>query len=367
MTLSLENQLLLRKKQNNFRQLTPVLPLIDFSSNDYLGLARSSDLMDSIILEQHRLPNDLKGFGSTGSRLLSGNSQYAQDLENTIAAFHAFDSGVIFNCGYMANVGLLSTVARQIDTIFFDSRVHASTRDGIRLSRAQSYPFKHNNLAHLEQRLKNGSAKGNRFICIESIYSTSGKRAPLVDISTLAKRYDAHLIVDEAHAVGVYGPKGRGLVAEADLHSSTFALIVTFGKALGTHGAIVLGRRGLIDSLINFATPFIYTTALPFFSFAAIKCSYDYFPKCEPERSRLHRLIDQCNKIYAESSGTQIQSIKMNGNKEARYMAQKLAKTGFDVKPLLSPTVQRGHEILRICLHSFNTKNELQTLMEIVS
>lgn len=341
----LKNKLATRKKHGNLRRLTTFENLIDFASNDYLGLARSPKLASLVTSECSKYIQN----GSTGSRLLTGNSIYAQDLEAKIAAFHGFEAGLLFNCGYMANVGLLSTVAAREDCIFFDAEVHASTRDGIILSKAAAYPFRHNDTEHLENRLKNCASKGNRFICIESIYSTDGSLAPLKEICRLAKEYEAYLIVDEAHAVGVSGSQGRGLVTE---HSDVFAVTITFGKALGCHGALVLGSHTLKQSLINFATPYIYTTALPFHSLAAINCSYDLFPGMGLERKFIQRLAP-----------SHIQSVPVNGNEAAKKLAHKIRKAGFDVRPLLSPTVKRGKEVLRICLHAFNTENEWKTLL----
>lgn len=365
MTLRLKNKLLKREKYGNLRQLNVSQNLIDFCSNDYLGLARSLNLADLVSQESSKHKTFLNGLSSTGSRLLTGNSGYAQDLEQKIAAFHGFEAGLLFNCGYMANLGLLSTIADKADFIFFDSKIHASTRDGICLSQANAFPFKHNDIAHLENRLKNCTTKGDRFICIESIYSTDGSIAPLEEICRLAKEYEAHLIVDEAHAVGAWGYQGRGLVAELNLCSSVFAQITTFGKAIGTQGAIVLGSQILKQSLINFATAYVYTTALPLYSLAAINCSYNLFKEMEKERKHLQMLIQIYRDLIPNASKTHIQSIPIKGNKAAKELSQKLARKGFDVKPLLSPTVQRGKEVLRICLHAFNTENELKTLLDI--
>lgn len=360
----LKNRLLKRKALGNLRQLKLTGSLIDFSSNDYLGLARSSELAKSVLQEWQMHSNHLSGFGSTGSRLLTGNSRYTQDLEDRIAKFHGYKAGVLFSCGYMANLGLLSAIGSPESVFFFDAGVHASTRDGIRLSQARAFPFKHNNLEHLEQRLKNSSLSGDRFICIESIYSTDGSTAPLLEISQLAQKYGAHLIVDEAHAVGVCGPHGRGLIAEYQLTSQVFAQITTFGKALGTYGAIVLGNPTLKQVLINFATSYIYTTALPFQALAAIKCSYAVFPKMEKERQHLQNLIRIFHESYRSFSTTPIQSVPIAGNKAIKCAAQILTALGFDVRPLLSPTVQQGQELLRICLHAFNTESELALLLK---
>jgi 8-amino-7-oxononanoate synthase len=363
MTLHLENRLLKRTKLGNLRTLKIAQPIIDFSSNDYLGLARSPQLAISVFQEWEMHLSHLNGLGSTGSRLLTGNSLYAQDLEEKIAKFHGYETGVLFSCGYMANVGLLTAIANQESVIFYDAAVHASTHDGIRLSRAKAFPFRHNDLEHLENRLKSSPSQRDRFICIESIYSTDGSMAPLPEISQLARVYEAHLILDEAHAVGACGPKGRGLIAEHNLTAHIFAQVTTFGKALGTYGAIVLGNHTLRQTLINFATSYIYTTALPFQTLAAIKCSYDLFPEMDPERDQLQKLIQMFRAFCPSSSISHIQSIPIKGNEAVKQAAQDIFKQGFDTRPLMSPTVQRGHEVLRVCLHAFNTDDELAQLI----
>lgn len=363
MTLNLQSRLQKRNILGNLRRLQIIETPIDFSSNDYLGLARSEELRENLLQEWKMQLTHLNGLGSTGSRLLTGNSVYAEELEQKIAKFHGYETGLLFNCGYMANVGLVSAITGEESVIFFDAAVHASTHDGIRLSGAKAFPFRHNDVEHLENRLKNCTSLGDRFICIESIYSTDGSMAPLTEISHLARRYEAHLIVDEAHAVGVCGPKGRGLVAENNLTNHVLAQVITFGKALGTYGAIVLGSQTLKDTLINFATSYIYTTALPLQSLLAIKCSYDLYPEMNRHRDQIKKLIEVFRSCYESTSRTHIQSVLVEGNESVKKVAKSLIKEGFDVRPLLSPTVKRGHEALRVCLHAFNTENELLQLM----
>lgn len=364
MTSHLMDKLLKRTKQGNLRTLKTARAAIDFSSNDYLGLARSPQLAISVLNDWENHLSHFNGLGSTGSRLLTGNSLYAQELEANIAKFHDQEAGLLFNCGYMANVGLFSAITNKNSVIFYDTAVHASTYDGIRLSRAKAFPFRHNDLDHLENRLNRCSLKGERFICIESIYSTDGSIAHLAEISHLARKYGAYLIVDEAHAVGACGTNGRGLVADHNLTADVFAQVLTFGKALGTQGAIILGNNTLKQALINFATSFIYTTALPFQTLAAIKCSYDLFPKMDRERDRLQKLIQIFRAFYPNSHLSHIQSIPIQGNERAKHASHYLSTQGFDVRPLMSPTVQRGHEVLRICLHAFNTESEVISLIK---
>jgi len=358
----LEARLLRRSQAGNLRQLRLTEPLVDFASNDYLGLARSPHL----ISEVHAAITRLDSLGSTGSRLLTGNLQTTQNLEDEIASFHHYQAGLLFNCGYMANVGLISAVCESNDTIFFDAHIHASMHDGIRLSRVQSFPFRHNDLSHLENRLKKCSARGRKIIAIESIYSADGSESPLVDICYLAKKYEANVIVDEAHAVGVCGPNGRGLVAQHGLINDVFAQVITFGKALGTFGAIVLGSDTLKRTLINFARSYMYTTALPSYAIEAIRCSYQVFPKLEAERESIKQLIQLFKANSQQASQTHIQSIKIKGNEAVQQMSHQLALHGFEVRSLMSPTVQRGHEVLRICLHAFNTENEVRRLLSCI-
>lgn len=363
MTLARDKRLEQRKIKGNLRELCLTPPLIDFASNDTLGLARCALLKTAWIEEWKKNSSPLNGLGSTGSRLLTGNSAYAQALEMRIAAFHGYSAALLFGSGYMANLGLLSAIASEKSTLLFDANVHASTRDGIRLSRAAAFPFRHNDLEHLEKRLK--ECKSECFICVESLYSTDGSMAPLKELCALANQYSAHLIVDEAHATGVFGPQGRGLCH--DLTAHIFAHVVTFGKALGTYGAIVLGSPLLKKRLINFANSCIYTTALPLQMLAAIYCTYERFPEMEKERDALFRLIALWQSKCPSSSLSHIQPIPMPGNLNAKNLAQKCRTLGFDIRPLLSPTVRRGEEILRIALHAFNSEEEVRELLCLIS
>ena len=350
MPAACKERLAKRRSAGNFRELILPNDLIDFASNDYLGVAKSCRLMTAPMS------------GSTGSRLLTGNSSYAEALEKKIAEFHGFETALLFNCGFMANGGLLSAIAGDNDVIFFDQEVHASTRIGLKLTLAKSYPFKHNDLDHLERRLQRSACLKERFIAVEAIYSTNGSLAPLRGICQLAEKYEASVIVDEAHSVGIIGSMGRGAVAAHRLTGSVFANVVTFGKAFGAFGAAILGSRLLKESLINFAPSYIYTTALPFSVLHSIDQSYEIMAALEKERHHLSRLIE----MFPHSSGTPIQSHVIGGNLAVKKAAERLKRNGFDVRPLMSPTVQRGGEALRICLHSFNTEEEVKRLCELL-
>ncbi|PCH91282.1 MAG: 8-amino-7-oxononanoate synthase [Bacteroidetes bacterium] len=364
----LSSKLELRESKGLLRQLSAESDLIDFCSNDYLGFARSKELMDKVSAE---LKKELKAGGSTGSRLITGNSQYAEDLEVFLAEYHQAEAGLIFNSGYDANLGLISAIPGRNDTIIHDELVHASVRDGIRLGLTKSYAFKHNDLSHLETQLKR--AENAIFVVVESVYSMDGDLAPLKEICFLCKKYKAHLIVDEAHATGVFGMKGEGRVVELDLQSQVFARVHTFGKAIGGHGAVVLGSSNLRDYLMNFARSFVYTTALPKHSLVWIKNAYDTMSKINYKKlitSELQVLfktkIQQVVSSPSFDVFSPIISINIGDSMRTKSLAKSVQKDGFDVRAILSPTVPMGTERLRICLHTFNSKTEVGQLAELL-
>lgn len=353
-----------RQANGAYRVLKPENDLVDFCSNDYLGFARSSILRK--LVDEEIQANAYYFNGSTGSRLLSGNTAYAEKLEQEIAAFHQSEAGLIYNSGYDANLGLFSSLLQKGDTIIMDELAHASIIDGARLSFANRYNFRHNDLQNLEEKLRN--AKGNCYVVIESVYSMDGDTAPVREIQELTERFGAKLIVDEAHAVGLYK---KGLVCQLGLEHRIFARVVTFGKALGCHGAIVLGSTLLREYLINFSRSFIYTTAAPFHQLAAVKMAYQLLGTADDEIKKLKDNISLFKKLlsYNKSltiipSDSAIQCIILGDNNKARKMAAQLQNTGLDVRPILSPTVPQGTERLRICLHAFNTTDEIKLLAD---
>lgn len=372
----------MRREEGLFRKLPADNDRIDFSSNDYLGFARSPELKKLVDAELDSLSIPGKtGFGSTGSRLLTGDSRYAAELERFIAGYHRADAGLIFNSGYAANIGLLSSVARKGDVVLYDELSHASIYDGVRLSKAESFPFKHNDVAHLEERLKffrSRSAPGAAlpqeiFVVVESVYSMDGDFAPLIEIASLCEDYQANLIVDEAHATGIFGNKGEGKVAELGLEDSVFARVHTFGKALGGHGAIVLGGEALKDYLVNFSRAFIYTTALPLHALVVIKSAYILLQSISNNmfnfNNLIHSFIDNVDIQKMPGflkSYSPIQSLVIAGNEQVKEVAVRVQADGYDVRPILSPTVPRGKERIRICLHAFNTEEEIKGLFHSV-
>ena len=339
---------------------------VDFSSNDYLGLSRSAELADRI--EARLAGQGAVRLGSTGSRLISGNSAGIEALEAQIARFHKAPASLLFGSGYAANTGVFSCLLGAGDTLILDELIHASMIDGARLSKADRIVFKHNDLESLEQALH--QAKGTKVIGIESVYSMDGDVAPLQDIVALAEQVDAAVVIDEAHSTGVMGPDGSGLVVAQGLEERIFARVHTFGKAVGLHGAAVVGSNLMRDYLMNFARPFVYATAPSPHMVAAISAAYDLLPGIEAEREKLFGLIKYFRRRLVESrhqwldSTTWIQALIVPGNAKVRGIADELRSRGFWTVPIVSPTVPVGMERIRLCLHSFNTEAEIDQLHE---
>jgi len=359
-----------REIAGNMRQLRTNYAPVDFFSNDYLGLVTNGTLASLM----HPFPIDIHATGSTGSRLLSGNSERAEQLEQTIAGFHNAEAALLFNSGYDANVGLLSAVAGRHTTVLSDELCHASIIDGIRLSQCQRrYKFQHNDLSDLEGKLKRHKDGGPMIVVIESVYSMDGDMAPLQDIAELCGVHNAQLIVDEAHATGVVGRHGEGLVCTLGIQNKVFARIHTFGKALGCHGAAVVGNELLKQYLVNFARSFIYTTALPGHAVHAAYCAYQYLAEHSFTNQPLHELVAHFRGTISRSgsegwkeSNSQIQALVVGDNERCRQLASKLQSAGLQINPILHPTVPLGMERLRICLHTFNTRQQIDDLFVIL-
>jgi 8-amino-7-oxononanoate synthase len=356
-----------RREQHALRSLRlPQRKAIDLCSNDYLGIATNKLV--------HMDPEEGKSLrtGSTGSRLLSGNYELIEEAESVIASFHEAEAALIFNSGYDANLGLLSCVPQRNDIVLYDSLSHASLRDGIRLSFATSFSFQHNDLQDLEKKLEIHGHKEDRnvFVVTESVFSMDGDLAPLKEMVLLCKKTNARLIVDEAHATGVIGKMGEGLVQQLHLQGECLARIHTFGKALGVHGAAILGSTSLKQYLVNFSRPFIYTTALPEVAIEHILQSYKIFPGLIEERNNLGTLAEVFQSLSFKhqkfNSSTPIQGIIIPGNEMARAAAEMLQLNRFDIRAILYPSVPKGMERLRIVLHSFNTVEQIIQLEELL-
>lgn len=354
----LEKKLTHVKKEGRLRQLAPPEGLVDFSSNDYFGWSTNSPRsrhLRKLEGQQHH-----HSLGATGSRLLSGNSELAEGIEQEIAQFHQSEAALLFSSGYMANVGLFSSLGQKGDTYIVDEYIHASIIDGCRLNPAKRYRFKHNDVEDLRKKLHN--SKGRSLVAIESLYSMDGDIAPVQEILALCQEYEAALIVDEAHALGVYG---SGIVQQLGLQDGVFARIITYGKALGCHGSAIVGSQLLRDYLINFCRTFIYSTAMPLHQLLAIQTGYHLLQGAAPNMATLQRkclLFDQAMDLKKETWASPIKTVIKPGNQEVMQLSLDLKKSGFDVRPIRSPTVPAGSERLRICLHTFNTDDEILAL-----
>ncbi len=351
----------------SLRSLADNHTLPDFCSNDYLGFSASSELKEMINSFLSSFPD--YPLGSTGSRLISGNRHFTEELETEIASFHGSGSSLLFNSGYDANLGLFSSLPQRGDTIIVDELAHASIIDGARLSYANRYTFRHNDLQSLEDKLK--AAKGNIYIAVESIYSMDGDEAPLKALADLADTYGAALIVDEAHATGIFGWQGRGLINHYGLQSRIFARVITYGKALGSHGAAILGNNNLKTYLINFARSFIYSTAASFHSHLSIKMAYKMLRESDFQneiRSRIVFFKQEADPVLTKfiPSASPIQSLLVTGNENAQKLASEIRAAGFNVRPILYPAVPVDKERIRICLHTFNSEKEISSLVTLL-
>ena len=371
---SLAQKLQQREASNALRQLSVPNNLIDFASNDYLGFAKSESIFDAT--HQYLLDKNIKINGATGSRLISGNHAIYLEAENFISEFHQSESALIFNSGYDANVGFFGAVPQRNDIILYDELSHASIRDGILMSHAKAYKFEHNDFEDLEKLIlkqpTTNDLSPNIYIVTESVFSMDGDSPNLEDLVQLSEKYNCCLVIDEAHALGVFGKKGEGLIQSLGLQNKVFARIMTFGKGLGCHGAVILGSDELKNFLVNFARSFIYTTGLSPHSVATILVSYQHL---EIENNTLSKLKENINYFNQEKnmlglkplfvrSKSAIQSAIIPGNENVKNIAKQLQEKGFNVKAILSPTVPEGQERLRICLHSFNAKEEITTVLQ---
>ncbi|MQP25161.1 aminotransferase class I/II-fold pyridoxal phosphate-dependent enzyme [Flavobacterium sp. LMO8] len=369
---SLQEKLNKRIADNALRQLTiPSKNRIDFYSNDYLGFAHSEIIFNQA--HQYLLDNNFKINGATGSRLISGNHEVYTIAEDFISNFHQSESALIFNSGYDANVGFFSAVPHRNDIILFDELCHASIRDGIQMSHAKAFKFQHNNREDLENLLLKYQSETNEiYIVTESVFSMDGDAPDMKKLIQISEQYGAYLVIDEAHALGVFGEKGEGLVQSLGFQDKVFARIMTFGKGLGCHGAAVLGSQELKSYLVNFSRSFIYTTGLSPHSVATILIAYQYLEEEKVALAKLKSNIQFFNQqkvqlelksLFAHSESA-IHCAIIPGNEKVKSVAKQLQENGFDVKAILSPTVSEGQERLRFCLHSYNSEQEINTLLQ---
>ena len=324
---------------------------IDFTSNDYLGLAQSKALADAVAQAIARgVP-----VGAGGSRLLRGNHPEHEALEQEAALFFGAETALFFGGGFIANTALMATLPSRGDVIVYDELIHASAHDGMRLSKADAAPARHNNPQSFEDAImvwRAAGGTGQPWIVVESLYSMDGDRAPIDDLASIAKRHEAMLMIDEAHATGVFGPEGRGLAAHLE-GSANVITLHTCGKALGVMGALVLAPRTIRDFLVNRARAFIYATAPSPLVAASVRAALEICRKEPERREKLHQLIaftesELRSKTRFAPSGSQIQPIIVGADSPAVALASAMKARGYDVRAIRPPTVPEGTARLRL-------------------
>jgi 8-amino-7-oxononanoate synthase len=343
---------------------------INLCSNDYLGLAADPRLKRAVIEAVSRA----EAVGSTGSRLLSGNSRAWEELESDFAQFAGTEAALYFGSGYAANVGLLGSVLKHGDVVFSDALNHASLIDGIRLSNAFKVKYPHGDIDFLENALrKHVGGSGARVIVTESVFSMEGDVAPIERLLRLAKDYGAELVIDEAHATGVWGPQGKGIAAEVKCEREVLAIVHTCGKALASAGAFVCGGGALKKYLVNHARTFIFSTAMPPYLAGQIRAALDLAIGADAERAHLRRIASSLREAIAAaglesgSSTTQIVPIYLGSNETALQVAGELRDAGFAARAIRPPTVPVGTSRVRISLTARIRMDEIHSLARAIS
>jgi 8-amino-7-oxononanoate synthase len=365
-----------RERQSLLRELKAVTPVdgmdlrvrgqnaINFSSNDYLGLSKHPLLMERAIEFTRRY-----GTGATASRLICGNYDFFQAVEEKLAALKGTEAALILNSGFQANVSILPALADRETLILSDELNHNSIVQGALLSRCRILRFRHNDLAHLENRLKDNINKGfsRRLIVTESVFSVDGDQSHIESLVELARAFDAFLVVDEAHATGVLGTKGMGLCCGKGVDLT----IGTFGKACGSFGAYAACSRKLRDYLVNCCSGFIYTTALPPSVIGSIDAALDLIPSMDKERKELHANADflrahlQDMGFRTGASNTQIIPVIIGKETEALALSRHFENEGVLATALRPPTVPEGRSRIRLALSVTHTMEQLEHLIQL--
>ncbi len=353
-------------RRGRLRSLEPRLGA-DFTSNDYLGLAQSDDLKAAVISALERgVP-----VGAGGSRLLRGNHDEHEALETEAAQFFKAETALFFGGGFVANTAIFATLPQRGDLIVHDELIHASAHDGMRLSKAQSISVRHNDAQAFDDAIaqwRAGGGTGQPWIAVESLYSMDGDRAPLNALVEIADRHDGVLVIDEAHATGVFGPEGRGLGAALEGHGNVISLH-TCGKALGATGALVLAPKIYRDFLINRARAFIYATAPSPLMAATVRAALTICANEPMRRNSLHARIAFANNrlqalVGVEPSGSQIQPIIAGADTTALALAAAMKARGFDIRAIRPPTVPEGTARLRMTLTLNTSEGDIAALVD---
>lgn len=340
--------------------------VLSFCSNDYLGLANNPALIAAV---QESVAT--AGVGGGASHLITGHHRLHHELEEALAGFAGLPRALLFSTGYMANIGIITALVGRGDAVFADRLNHASLNDAVVLSRAELKRYPHNNMAALERMLKASKAK-RKLVLADAVFSMDGDMAPVVEMLALCERYDAWLMLDDAHGFGVLGG-GRGILAEYNLSSPRIIYMATLGKAAGVAGAFVAGEAVLIESLIQNARSYVYTTASPPMLAAALQASLKIIESESWRRERLSLLIRrlrdglrECCWPLADSS-TPIQPLMIGGNEEALNVSERLLELGILVPAIRPPTVPKGTARLRISLSAAHTVDDVAQLVAAIN
>lgn len=376
---NIENELKLLKENNMFRHISPIeqkegeyavingKKLINFSSNDYLGLSTNKALVEEFCTKFLNSPEFC--FSSASARLLSGTSQIYNKLETTVANLFHKDSALVFNTGYQCNLGVVSTLAGKGDVVFCDKLNHASIIDGMRLSEGTFYRYKHLDYENLEELLKKHRDKYNRAIIIsESVFSMDGDVADIDKLIELKKKYNSLLMIDEAHAFGAIDDNCAGMSNYRDVDLIT----ATFGKALSSFGAFVVANKSIIEYLTNKARSFIFSTSIPPVNIMWTNWLLtEKKDVVEQQREKLSKLVIHIHKYLAEIgldtiSETQIIPIVMKSPDKAEKIAQQLWEYGYFVLPIRPPSVPIGTSRLRLSLTANMKFEQVKRLFDVI-
>jgi len=335
---------------------------VAFCSNDYLGLASHPRLIEAARRGAARY-----GVGAGASHLILGHSMAHNDLENRLAAFAGFPRALLFSTGYLANIGAVTALVGREDAVFADRLNHASLNDAVLLSRAAFKRYPHLDLAALE-RLLAGSTARRRLIVTDAVFSMDGDIAPVPELVALAERYDAWLLLDDAHGFGVLGAEGRGTLAHFNVNSPRVIYMATLGKAAGVSGAFIAGEAEVVETLVQRARAYVYTTATPPLLAHALLESLELVRREEWRRDRLRELVRQLRaslqlaRWRLEPSDTAIQPLIIGANAEAVAVAEALARGGLLVPAIRPPTVPVGTARLRISLSAAHVPDDVERL-----
>lgn len=335
--------------------------LLNYMSNDYLGLSCHPAVIAAVSEATHF------GTGATSARLMAGTDQAYASLEQKFAQFHSVDRALIFGSGYLANLGTISSLVGRDDAVFSDRLNHASIVDGCQLSNAKHYRYQHGDIRQLESMLRDADERGfkRKLIVTESVFSMDGDVAPLQEIVELRDRFGAALMVDEAHALGVFGDEGKGYVAELGLSSKIDLLIGTFGKALGGYGAYVAAGRSWIDFLVNAARTFVFSTALPPPVIAGVDTALGLLRLADEPRARIRLLADILREqlravgLDVMCSNTQIVPVVIGASGRTLSVSETLRNKGILARPIRPPTVPQNSSRLRLSVTSEFTIDDI--------